>query len=70
MRLLFMVEPIFRILSRVSDKVSGDEGHPIQFDIANNQWYITTNATSGIHTAITDPSLIPIDSGRTEPTRM
>ena len=58
-----------KILSRVSDKVSGDVGHPIQFDTANNQWYITTNAGSDIHNAITN-SFIPIDSGRTEPTRI
>ena len=56
-----------KILSRVSDKVSGDVGHPIQFD--GSQWYITTNAGSDIHNAITG-SLIPIDSGRTEPTRI
>ena len=56
-----------KILSRVSDKVSGDVGHPIQFD--GSQWYITTNANSGIYNAITG-SLIPIDSGRTEPTRI
>ena len=56
-----------KILSRVSDKVSGDVGHPIQFD--GSQWYITTNAGSDIHNAITG-SLIPIDGGRTEPTRI
>jgi hypothetical protein len=31
-----------RILSRVSDKIAGDVGHPVQYD--GTQWYITTNA--------------------------
>ena len=58
-----------RILSRVSDKVSGDVGHPVQYDATNSQWYITTNAGSDIYTAIntlgvagltesTDPSYV------------
>jgi hypothetical protein len=37
-----------RILSRVSDKIAGDVGHPVQYD--GTQWYITTNAGSGIYT--------------------
>lgn len=39
-----------RILSRVSDKVAGDVGHPVQYD--GTQWYITTNANSAIYTQI------------------
>ena len=38
-----------RILSRVSDKDSGDIGHPVQWDSANNQWYINTDTNSGIY---------------------
>ena len=38
-----------RILSRVSDKDSGDIGHPVQWDSTNNQWYINTNANSEIY---------------------
>lgn len=34
------------VQSRVSDKVSGDIGHPIQFDTANNQWYINVSTAS------------------------
>ena len=30
-----------KIQSRVSDKIVGDIGHPIQFDTTENQWYIT-----------------------------
>mgnify|MGYP003321317837 CR=1 FL=1 len=35
-----------RIISRVSDKESGDVGHPVQFDISNG-WYINTADSSG-----------------------
>jgi hypothetical protein len=31
---------ILHIVSRVSDKKSGEIGHPIQFDSTNNQWYV------------------------------
>ena len=41
-----------RILSRVSDKIAGDVGHPVQYDSTNSQWYITTNAGSAIYTQI------------------
>ena len=34
------------IVSRVSDKNSGDIGHPIQFDTAENQWFIKVAAAS------------------------
>jgi len=36
-----------KVLSRVSDKVSGDIGHPVQYDTVNNQWYVTTEYVSG-----------------------
>jgi len=32
--------------SRVSDKESGDIGHPIQFDTTENQWYVNVSAAS------------------------
>jgi hypothetical protein len=38
-----------KVLSRVSDKIAGDIAHPVQWDSANNQWYITTNAASDIY---------------------
>ena len=41
------------IESRVSDKISGDIGHPIQYDSSANQWYVT------VGTAATDNSLYP-----------
>jgi hypothetical protein len=36
-----------RILSRVSDKIAGELGHPVQYDITNSNWYININGTSG-----------------------
>jgi hypothetical protein len=36
---------ILQIQSRVSDKKSGDLGHPIQYDDSVNQWYITVSDT-------------------------
>jgi hypothetical protein len=34
-----------KIITRVSDKQSGDFGHPVQWDGTAGQWYITTRAT-------------------------
>ena len=34
------------LISRVSDKIPGDLGHPVQFDTTENQWYITGTNTS------------------------
>jgi microcystin-dependent protein len=39
------------ILSRVSDKDSGDLGSPVQFDAQNNNWFIHVNAGNGIYSA-------------------
>ena len=35
-----------KIVSRVSDKNSGDIGHPIQFDSTQNNWYINVSGAS------------------------
>jgi len=37
---------ILRIESRVSDKKSGDIGHPIQYDESRGQWYVNVSSTS------------------------
>ena len=42
-----------KILSRISDKVAGDIGHPVQWDTTNSQWYINTAANNDVYTAIT-----------------
>ena len=46
-----------KVVSRVSDKVSGDIGHPIQFDSARSQWYIRTVSANDIYNAIRFSSL-------------
>ena len=53
-----------RILSRVSDKIAGDVGHPVQYD--GTQWYIRTNANSAIYTAINSLGVAGLTE-RTEP---
>ena len=35
-----------KIVSRVSDKFPGDLGHPIQFDIAESQWYVNVSTAA------------------------
>ena len=44
---------VLKIVSRVSDKNSGDIGHPIQFDSSQNQWYVNVSTSS------TDNTLYP-----------
>ena len=41
-----------KIISRVSDKKSGDIGHPIQWDSTENQWYIKTIFGNQIYNTI------------------
>ena len=41
---------IISIVSRVTDKIPGELGHPIQYDSSQNNWYILTDsATNGIY---------------------
>ena len=55
-----------RVLSRVSDKESGDVGNPVQWDKDKNQWYIKTDADSEIYTAINGNSgSLPLQSSAT-----
>jgi hypothetical protein len=35
-----------KVISKVSDKIAGDYGHPIQWDSTNNQWYLNVTKTS------------------------
>ena len=53
-----------KVLSRVSDKIAGDIGHPIQYDTTNTQWYINTEYVSG---GIYD-SLASVTEVETDPT--
>jgi hypothetical protein len=41
-----------KIVSKVSDKVAGDPGHPIQWDSTNNQWYLSVKSSNPIWTAL------------------
>jgi len=48
---------LLRIESRVTDKIPGDAGHPIQYDTTNNQWFITSSSittTNKIFEALDD----------------
>jgi len=52
---------ILHVVSRVSDKKSGDIGHPIQYDSTNNQWYVnvaTASTENDIH-----PTIISLGTG-------
>ena len=41
-----------KVLSRVSDKDSGDIGSPIQYDASNGNWFIHTETNSGIYNSL------------------
>ena len=41
-----------KVVSRVSDKLPNNPGHPVQWDSANGQWYITLNSSSNIYNTI------------------
>ena len=55
-----------RVVSRVSDKLVGDIGHPVQFDTTNNNWFVHVNASNNIYTAINSSGVAGIGA-RTEP---
>ena len=55
-----------KILSRVSDKIAGDIGHPVKFDTSQNQWYINTNQNSEIYTELNRLGVVGL-TARTEP---
>jgi hypothetical protein len=57
-----------KVVSRVSDKSSGDIGHPIQYDDSQEQWYIKVATTNSIYTKIS--SLTSSVSPRTYITRV
>ena len=37
---------VLNIVSRVSDKNSGDIGHPVQYDVNNEQWYVNVSTAA------------------------
>ena len=50
---------ILTIISRVTDKISGDYGHPIQFDSIQNNWYILSSSTISTNKIYQALSLYP-----------
>jgi hypothetical protein len=48
---------VLQVVSRVSDKNSGDAGHPVQFDSNTGQWYVN------VATAASENSIYPIVVG-------
>lgn len=46
-----------KVVSRVSDKIPGDSGHPIQWDSSNEQWYINTKTSNEIYTLVSGLSV-------------
>ena len=55
------------IVSRVSDKISGDVGHPIQWDSTQNQWYInvaTASTENTIYSAIVGLGTTSVSASR------
>jgi hypothetical protein len=46
-----------KIISRVSDKNSGDFGHPIQYDDINGRWYINTNPGNDLYSFIASSTI-------------
>jgi hypothetical protein len=57
-----------RIESRVTDKIPGDPGHPIQYDTTNNQWYITSSSittTNKIFEALDDFTTVIAENNAT-----
>ncbi len=49
-----------RIISRVSDKVPGEFGHPIQYDTFNNHWYVNVSAAATENTIF--PAIVSLGS--------
>ena len=49
-----------RIVSRVSDKVPGDSGHPIQYDTFNNHWYLNVSTDADENTIF--PAIVGLGS--------
>ena len=56
-----------KIQSRVTDKQSGDVGHPIQWDSSNNQWYLHTDAGNAIYTAFNTQGVVGFGTATTKP---
>ena len=49
---------LLKVISRVSDKVSGERGHPIQWDNTNSNWYINVATASTENSILAVPLII------------
>ena len=57
-----------RILSRVSERDSGETGSPIQFDPNNNNWFLYVNQNNDIYTQINTLGTVGFGEPRTDVT--
>ena len=53
---------VITIVSRVSDKLPGDLGHPIQFDETESNWYLQSESNNDIREAIVDIGITELGS--------
>ena len=56
-----------KVLSRVTDKLPGEPGHPIRWDSSVNRWYIQTS-NSTFYDALDTAGVSAFEAGETEPT--
>ena len=56
-----------KIQSRVTDKSSGEAGHPVQFDSSQNRWFVNVNSGNTIYTALSSLGVSGIGN-ETDPT--
>jgi len=53
---------VITVVSRVSDKLPGDLGHPIQFDETESNWYLQSDSNNNIREAIVDIGITELGS--------
>lgn len=41
-----------QVISKISDKLPGEFGHPVQWDFSNNNWYVNCNTSNSIYNQI------------------
>jgi len=51
---------VLKVISRVTDKNSGDIGHPIQYDSSQSQWYVNVSTSSTDNTIY--PTIVGLGS--------
>ena len=56
-----------RVQSRVTDKRSGEAGHPVQFDSSQNRWFINVNTSNTIYPKLLSSGVAGIGA-ETDPT--